>query len=87
MYKNYKKMKRKFIPEKKVKTLGSQSTFQEKLDAMELYGMISADGIEVPGVVVAGSQSSGKSSVLESLSGIRLPSGTTITTRVPLFYD
>ena len=85
MYKNYKKMKRKFIPEKKVKTLGSQSTFQEKLDAMEsIRNDLGTDGIEVPGVVVAGSQSSGKSSVLESLSGIRLPSGTTITTRVPL---
>ena len=78
-------MKRKFIPEKKAKTLGSKSTFQEKLDAMEsIRNDLGTDGIEVPGVVVAGSQSSGKSSVLESLSGIRLPSGTTITTRVPL---
>lgn len=85
MYKNYKKMKRKFIPEKKAKTLGSQSTFQEKLDAMEsIRNDLGTDGVEVPGVVVAGSQSSGKSSVLESLSGIRLPSGTSITTRVPL---
>lgn len=85
MYKSYKRVKRRFIAEKTVKTLGSQSTFQEKLDAMEsIRNDLGTDGIEVPGVIVAGSQSSGKSSVLESLSGIRLPSGTTITTRVPL---
>ena len=41
-------------------------------------------GISVPGVVVVGAQSAGKSSVLESLSGIQLPRGETITTRVPL---
>jgi hypothetical protein len=40
--------------------------------------------ISVPGVVVAGAQSSGKSSVIESLCGINLPRGETITTRVPL---
>jgi interferon-induced GTP-binding protein Mx1 len=38
----------------------------------------------VPGIVVAGAQSSGKSSLLESLSDITLPSGENITTRVPL---
>ena len=85
MYRAYKKVKRNFIPEKSVKTLGSQSLLQNKLDAMEeIRNDLGTDGIEVPGVVVAGSQSSGKSSVLESLSGIRLPSGNTITTRVPL---
>ena len=85
MYRTYKKVKRNFIPEKNVKTLGTQSLLQNKLDAMEeIRNDLGTDGIEVPGVVVAGSQSSGKSSVLESLSGIRLPSGNTITTRVPL---
>ena len=88
MYKKYKNAKRLFIPEKQVKTIGTSqnsSTFQTKLDAMEsIRNDLGMDGIEVPGVIVVGSQSSGKSSVLESLSGIRLPSGTSITTRVPL---
>lgn len=38
----------------------------------------------MPGIIVAGNQSTGKSSVLESVSGIPLPRGETITTRVPL---
>ena len=88
MYKKYKNAKRMFIPEKQVKTIGTSqnsSSFQTKLDAMEsIRNDLGVDGIEVPGVIVVGSQSSGKSYVLESLSGIRLPSGTSITTRVPL---
>eukprot|EP00899_Mesostigma_viride_P010695 jgi/Mesvir1/19627/Mv09916-RA.1 len=56
-----------------------------RLDAMEeVRGLLNAEGISVPGIVVAGAQSSGKSSVLESISGISLPRGTTITTRAPL---
>ncbi|KAF8388414.1 hypothetical protein HHK36_027083 [Tetracentron sinense] len=42
------------------------------------------EGIELPTIVVVGDQSSGKSSVLESLSGIDLPRGQGICTRVPL---
>ncbi|KAF8388416.1 hypothetical protein HHK36_027085 [Tetracentron sinense] len=42
------------------------------------------EGIELPTIVVVGDQSSGKSSVLESLSGINLPRGQGICTRVPL---
>lgn len=67
----------------KVKLLLSQ--IQPKLDAIEqIRGDLNAENIEVPGIVVAGAQSSGKSSLLESLSGITLPSGENITTRVPL---
>lgn len=53
---------------------------QPKLDIIE---QLRSD-FNVPGIVVAGAQSAGKSSLLESISGIRLPSGQTITTRVPL---
>jgi len=40
--------------------------------------------IKLPSIVVVGDQSSGKSSVLESLSGIVLPRGQNIVTRCPL---
>ncbi|KAF2313381.1 hypothetical protein GH714_010675 [Hevea brasiliensis] len=42
------------------------------------------EGIKLPTIVVVGDQSSGKSSVLESLAGINLPRGQGICTRVPL---
>ena len=38
----------------------------------------------LPAIVVVGDQSSGKSSLLESLSGVQLPRGAGICTRVPL---
>ncbi|XP_008244162.1 PREDICTED: dynamin-related protein 4C-like [Prunus mume] len=46
--------------------------------------MIMDEGIQLPTIVVVGDQSSGKSSVLESLAGISLPRGQGICTRVPL---
>lgn len=45
---------------------------------------ITKEGIQLPTIVVVGDQSSGKSSVLESLAGISLPRGDGICTRVPL---
>lgn len=44
------------------------------------------EGVSVPNIVVIGEQSSGKTSVLESLAGVRLPSGSgySICTRIPL---
>ncbi|CAD5164903.1 unnamed protein product [Musa acuminata subsp. malaccensis] len=42
------------------------------------------EGIELPTIVDVGDQSSGKSSVLESIAGISLPRGQGICTRVPL---
>lgn len=81
----YKSMKRLVKSEKPIKKIGLTLSLQEKLDLMEqIRSDLKTENIEVPGIVVAGSQSSGKSSVLESLSGIKLPSGNTITTRVPL---
>ena len=46
--------------------------------------MVVEEGIELPTIVVVGDQSSGKSSVLESLARISLPRGQGICTRVPL---
>ncbi|XP_034204873.1 dynamin-related protein 4C-like [Prunus dulcis] len=46
--------------------------------------MVIEEGIQLPTIVVVGDQSSGKSSVLESLAGISLPRGQGICTRVPL---
>ncbi|BBG92973.1 Dynamin related protein 4C, partial [Prunus dulcis] len=46
--------------------------------------MVMEEGIQLPTIVVVGDQSSGKSSVLESLAGISLPRGWGICTRVPL---
>ncbi|KAK9820307.1 hypothetical protein WJX72_008773 [[Myrmecia] bisecta] len=42
------------------------------------------DGIQTPAIVVCGDQSAGKSSVIESISGIQLPRGQGIVTRAPL---
>jgi len=45
---------------------------------------LAGEKIELPAIVVVGDQSSGKSSVLESISGVQLPRGTNIVTRCPL---
>ncbi|XP_057954080.1 dynamin-related protein 4C-like [Malania oleifera] len=50
----------------------------------KLRHLITSEGIQLPTIVVIGDQSSGKSSVLESLAGINLPRGQGICTRVPL---
>ena len=61
------------------------TAMKPKLDAIEkIRADLHAENIEVPGIVVAGAQSAGKSSLLESLSDVKLPSGQNITTRVPL---
>lgn len=55
------------------------------LDAVDqLRLLLHNTEIKLPTIVVVGDQSSGKSSVLEALSGINLPRGSNITTRVPL---
>lgn len=77
------KLKRKISGKRKPKFL--MSAMKPKLDAIEkIRADLNAENIEVPGIVVAGAQSAGKSSLLESLSDIKLPSGQNITTRVPL---
>ncbi|XP_058222948.1 putative dynamin-related protein 4A [Rhododendron vialii] len=56
------------------------------LDAVDKLRLlkVAREGIQLPTIVVVGDQSSGKSSVLESLAGISLPCGQGICTRVPL---
>ncbi|GLU02366.1 hypothetical protein SLE2022_196200 [Rubroshorea leprosula] len=56
------------------------------LDAIDRLRLLQVmkEGIQLPTIVVVGDQSSGKSSVLESLAGIHLPRGQGICTRVPL---
>ena len=66
------------------------SSYNEKirpiLDAIDKLRRlkVTQEGIPLPTIVVVGDQSSGKSSVLESLAGISLPRGQGICTRVPL---
>lgn len=66
------------------------SSFNHKirplLDAVDRLRQLNVmqEGINLPTIVVVGDQSSGKSSVLESLAGINLPRGQGICTRVPL---
>ena len=51
----------------------------------DVFNTVGADAIQLPQIVVVGSQSTGKSSVLESLVGKSfLPRGTGIVTRRPL---
>lgn len=66
------------------------SSYKEKirplLDAVDKLRnlMVMEEGIQLPTIVVVGDQSSGKSSVLESLASITLPRGQGMCTRVPL---
>ncbi|KAL9379890.1 hypothetical protein Peur_028372 [Populus x canadensis] len=56
------------------------------LDAVDRLRQLQVvkEGIQLPTIVVVGDQSSGKSSVLESLACVNLPRGDGICTRVPL---
>ena len=51
----------------------------------DIFGAIGSENIDLPQIVVVGSQSSGKSSVLENIVGRDfLPRGSGIVTRRPL---
>ncbi|XP_014736148.1 PREDICTED: interferon-induced GTP-binding protein Mx-like [Sturnus vulgaris] len=68
-------------------TLSNQ--YEEKIrPCIDLVDSLRALGIEkdlsLPAIAVIGDQSSGKSSVLEALSGVALPRGNGIVTRCPL---
>ena len=54
----------------------------------DVFNTVGADAIQLPQIVIVGSQSSGKSSVIESLVGRSiLPRGTGIVTRRPLILQ
>ncbi|XP_025071197.1 interferon-induced GTP-binding protein Mx1-like [Alligator sinensis] len=74
-------------PKKADTFLGSE--YEEKVrPCIDLIDSLRALGVEkdlaLPAIAVIGDQSSGKSSVLEALSGVALPRGSGIVTRCPL---
>ncbi|XP_063812783.1 interferon-induced GTP-binding protein Mx1-like [Pseudophryne corroboree] len=65
------------------------TTYEEKIrPCIDLIDSLRSLGVEkdlaLPAIAVIGDQSSGKSSVLEALSGVTLPRGSGIVTRCPL---
>jgi interferon-induced GTP-binding protein Mx len=53
------------------------------IDSLRGIGISSEDGVFLPQIAVMGDQSSGKSSVLEAISGIPFPRGSGLVTRCP----
>ncbi|GLJ24889.1 hypothetical protein SUGI_0476090 [Cryptomeria japonica] len=74
------------MPEKLHLDISYNERIRPLLDAVDTLRNLGVmkEGIQLPSIVVVGDQSSGKSSVLESLAGISLPKGHGICTRVPL---
>uniref|UniRef100_A0A8C2K2C8 Uncharacterized protein n=1 Tax=Cyprinus carpio TaxID=7962 RepID=A0A8C2K2C8_CYPCA len=69
--------------------IGLNQHYEEKVrPCIDLVDSLRSLGVEkdlnLPAIAVIGDQSSGKSSVLEALSGVALPRGTGIVTRCPL---
>ncbi|KAF5901385.1 interferon-induced GTP-binding protein Mx3-like, partial [Clarias magur] len=56
--------------------------YLDLIDSLRLIGI--EEDLDLPTIAVIGDQSSGKSSVLEALSGVALPRGSGIVTRCPL---
>ncbi|XP_066226249.1 interferon-induced GTP-binding protein Mx1 isoform X2 [Saccopteryx leptura] len=79
------------MPEKNLETHENSlcEQYEEKVrPCIDLIDSLRALGVEqdlaLPAIAVIGDQSSGKSSVLEALSGVALPRGSGIVTRCPL---
>lgn len=71
---------------------GLNKHYEEKVrPCIDLVDSLRALGVEkdlnLPAIAVIGDQSSGKSSVLEALSGVALPRGTGITTQTPFIHS
>eukprot|EP00965_Chrysotila_dentata_P086497 2855300-Pleurochrysis_carterae.AAC.1 len=61
-----------------------QSGLQQKLRVIEqIRVMLAGTAVSCPGIVVIGSQNAGKSSLLETISGISFPRGEGLCTRCP----
>ncbi|KAF4797756.1 Interferon-induced GTP-binding protein Mx [Turdus rufiventris] len=78
-----------FIEDDKAAEHSLYNQYEEKIrPCIDLVDSLRALGIEkdlsLPAIAVIGDQSSGKSSVLEALSGVALPRGNGIVTRCPL---
>jgi hypothetical protein len=80
-----------FQPIKKIQTMEDKNSsgIQKKLRPLiDLIDELRENGvshfISLPSIVVVGDQSSGKSSVIESLSGLELPRGIGCVTRCPI---
>jgi len=68
--------------------LGMESLIPVINKLQDVFNTVGADAIQLPQIVIVGSQSSGKSSVIESLVGRSiLPRGTGIVTRRPLILQ
>ncbi|XP_076129164.1 interferon-induced GTP-binding protein Mx1-like isoform X1 [Alosa pseudoharengus] len=61
---------------------GRVRPYLDLIDSLRLMGI--DEDLPLPAITVIGDQSSGKSSVLEALSGVALPRGSGIVTRCPL---
>jgi len=64
----------------------ANSGIREELDLLDKVRQLlkDEDDIHLPGMVVVGNTSVGKSSVLESISGVEFPKGSDVTTTCPI---
>ncbi len=53
----------------------------------QVWEVLSGEKISLPSIAVIGDQSSGKSSVLQSISGVEFPTGTDCVTRCPIILQ
>ncbi len=62
------------------------SGIREELDLVDRVRrlLVNEPGFPLPGIVVVGNTSVGKSSVLESISGVEFPKGSDVTTTCPI---
>ena len=68
--------------------IGKDTEYVKILEKIkEIRPLISSYKIQLPQIVVIGDQSSGKSSVLESLTGIKFPVNSGICTRCPIIVN
>ena len=68
--------------------IGKDTEYVKILEKIkEIRPLISGYKIQLPQIVVIGDQSSGKSSVLESLTGIKFPVNSGICTRCPIIVN